>query len=78
MTTKAAKVISRLYEAFINDPQLLPPKNAHGGAYGLAEESHHGHHENTTQRIVADYIAGMTDRFAIKEYARIFDPRELT
>jgi len=73
MTTKAAKVISGLYEAFINDPQLLPES-----AYGLAEESHHGHHENTTQRIVADYIAGMTDRFAIKEYARIFDPRELT
>ncbi len=73
MTTKAAKVISGLYEAFINDPQLLPES-----AYGLAEDGNHWHHENNTPRIVADYIAGMTDRFAIKEYSRIFDPRELT
>lgn len=73
MTNKAAKVISGLYEAFINDSQLLPDS-----AYGLADESNHRHHENTTPRIVADYIAGMTDRFAITEYARIFDPRELT
>ena len=29
-------------------------------------------------RIVSDYIAGMTDRYAIKEYKRIFDPTELT
>jgi len=73
MTNKAAKVISGLYEAFIADPQLLPES-----AYGLAEDDNHRHHENSTPRIVADYIAGMTDRFAIKEYARIFDPRELT
>ncbi|PCH60432.1 MAG: deoxyguanosinetriphosphate triphosphohydrolase [Gammaproteobacteria bacterium] len=73
MTNKAAKVISGLYEAFIADPQLLPES-----AYGLAEDDNHRHHKNSTPRIVADYIAGMTDRFAIKEYARIFDPRELT
>lgn len=73
MTNKATKVISGLYDAFINDPQLLPTS-----AYGLAEDDNHRHHESATPRVVADYIAGMTDRFAIKEYSRIFDPRELT
>jgi dGTPase len=29
-------------------------------------------------RVVADYIAGMTDRYAIKEYERIFNPMQLT
>lgn len=73
MSAKAAKIISGLYQAFIEDPQLMPES-----AYGLAEDGNRRHHDDNTARIVADYIAGMTDRYAIKEYARVFDPRELT
>jgi len=40
------------------------------------EESENG--DSGRARIVSDYIAGMTDRYAIKEYKRIFDPTELT
>lgn len=34
--------------------------------------------ENGNIRGIADYIAGMTDRFAIVEYERIFNPRQLS
>jgi dGTPase len=72
MTTKARRVVHALFDAFLADPELLPAKvqagakrlKAEGGDAGLA-------------RAVADYIAGMTDRFAIDEYERIFDPRRL-
>lgn len=73
MTTKAARVISELFEVFMNDPRLLPPEPAHNTqvleeAQGTAGRA----------RAVADYIAGMTDRYAIKEYNRLFDPLQLT
>ncbi len=73
MTTKAARVIGALFEAFLADTMLLPPEAAQhvrelekiSGSDGRA-------------RAVADYIAGMTDRFAITEHERLFDPRQLT
>ncbi len=73
MTTKAARVISELFEVFMNDPRLLPPEPAHHTqvleeAQGTAGRA----------RAVADYIAGMTDRYAIKEYNRLLDPLQLT
>ncbi|MEQ6340174.1 MAG: deoxyguanosinetriphosphate triphosphohydrolase [Gammaproteobacteria bacterium] len=73
MTTKAARVISELFEVFMNDPRLLPPEPAHHTQ--ILEEA-----QGTAgrARAVADYIAGMTDRYAIKEYNRLFDPLQLT
>ncbi len=73
MTTKAARVISELFEVFMNDPRLLPPEPAHHTqvleeAQGTAGRA----------RAVADYIAGMTDRYAIKEYNKLLDPLQLT
>ncbi len=73
MTAKAARVISELFEVFMRDPRLLPPEPAHNTqvleeAQGTAGRA----------RAVADYIAGMTDRYAIKEYNRLFDPLQLT
>jgi dGTPase len=73
MTAKAKKVIRELFDAFIEDPRLLPPEpcercrqyDARDGASGRA-------------RAIADYIAGMTDRFAISEHERIFSPMKLT
>jgi dGTPase len=59
MTSKARRVIRGLFDAFSEDPRLLPP------AY-LAEDT------AAQPRLIAHYIAGMTDRYALKEYQRLF------
>jgi len=60
---RAAAVITDLYEAFLADPGLLPPDwaAACGGAGDAA-----------TGRVARDYIAGMTDNYALSEYQRVF------
>ena len=73
MTAKAGRIIQSLFEAFMQDPMLLKPE--HQRTIELAEREAG---EDGRARTVADYIAGMTDRFAITEYRRIFDPEELT
>lgn len=73
MSHKAANVIAELFQAMLNDPGLMPPQ------YKLkAKQEEEKKADSGRARIVADYIAGMTDRYAIKEYKRIFDPTELT
>lgn len=67
MTRKAHHIIESLFEAFINDVRLLPPEHQ---AYAKDAKLSGG--ETEYARVVADYIAGMTDRFAIKEYDRLF------
>jgi dGTPase len=60
MTTKAARVIRDLFGAFLSDVRLLPPQNqVSGETEGMP-------------RAIADYIAGMTDRYAMKEHRRLF------
>lgn len=73
MTTKARKVVQSLFEAFFDKPELMPPEHY---AHAQALQSDNG--DSGRARAVADYIAGMTDRFAILEYARLFDPSERT
>lgn len=73
MTSKAARVINGLFDAFINDPYLLPPESLRN--VQLFEQSKG---DMGRARAVADYIAGMTDRYAIKEYDRLFNPFQLT
>ena len=73
MTTKAAKVIAELFAAFMADSRLLPPE---AEVKLLRRAEHAG--EDGKARAVADYIAGMTDRFAIREHQRLFVPSELT
>lgn len=73
MANKSKQVITALFEAFFQDPQLLPPQQqAHVAALETAQQ------EAGRARAVADYIAGMTDRFAIAEHQRLFDPLRLT
>ena len=60
---RAKTVLKQLFEAFVGDPALLPGDWA--SACG-------GPEERATQGVVRDYIAGMTDRFALLEYRRIF------
>jgi len=68
MTRKAHQIIDALFEAFIDDSKLLPPEHQ---AYANDAKKEAG--ELVYARVVADYIAGMTDRFAIKEYDRLFN-----
>ncbi|MES0874842.1 deoxyguanosinetriphosphate triphosphohydrolase [Sinimarinibacterium thermocellulolyticum] len=69
---KAQRVVRELFAAFLADPRLMPP-DFHESARRL--EAVEG--ESGRARAVADYIAGMTDRFALDEYERLFDPRRL-
>jgi len=72
MSKKAGRVISKMFQAFMEDYRILPTQY-HELSAELSDNS-----ENGLARIVADYIAGMTDRFAISEYRRLFEPGELT
>ncbi len=73
MTAKAARVIRELFQAFNDDPRLMPDE-AQEKVAGLRERSGPA----GQARAVADYIAGMTDRYAIKEHERVYNPGELT
>ena len=57
---RADSIVRRLFEAYMSDPSAMPPEWA-----AKADERR--------ARAVADYIAGMTDRFAIADHARLFD-----
>ncbi|HEY3291229.1 MAG TPA: deoxyguanosinetriphosphate triphosphohydrolase [Anaerolineae bacterium] len=66
MHTKSDLVIEDLFRAYNTEPRILPP----GPRAGLANRPQ--------ERVVCNYIAGMTDRFALDDHARLFDPRERT
>ena len=72
MSMKADHIIGRLFSAFMDNRSLLPP------AYQQEIELVSPSDRAARARIIADYIAGMTDRFAIAEYRRLFDPGQLT
>jgi dGTPase len=73
MTAKARRVLKELFDAFLSDIQLMPPEHREAAARG---ETAHG--AAGRARAVADYIAGMTDRYAILEHRRLYDPAERT
>ena len=73
MSVKAARIIGALFGALLDDHKLLPPEHQERVT---ATERKYG--PMGRARVVADYIAGMTDRYAIKEYERVFNPAELT
>lgn len=62
MTDDAKKVISGLFDYFMQNPQKLPDRE-----FELAKVSN----KKDLAIVISDYIAGMTDRFAIKEFQRI-------
>jgi dGTPase len=64
MSSKARQIIKALFEAFMEDPKLLPPQYQDKAKQDQA-------------RTIADYIAGMTDRYAVKEYRHLFSVEEL-
>lgn len=66
MRVKASRVVRELFTAFLAEPVLLPFD------YQVASGDRH-----QQARKIADYIAGMTDRYAIREHRRIFSLDEL-
>ncbi|MBI3581420.1 MAG: deoxyguanosinetriphosphate triphosphohydrolase [Nitrospinae bacterium] len=67
MEEKAREVIEKLFHKFLSSPELLP---ASVQAHFKREKA--GGNE---KRIVCDYVAGMTDRYALEEYDRLFNLR---
>jgi dGTPase len=62
MTARAKRVVKELFGAYLDDPAMLPPEwRAQAGAANTAE----------TARLVADYIAGMTDPYAFDAHRRL-------
>lgn len=73
MAAKAGRILSALFSAFLDDVHLLPPETRERLTLdGTAVD------DTDRARAIADYIAGMTDRYAIKEYERLFNPSHLT
>jgi dGTPase len=66
MTEKAGRVLVRLFETYMAQPRQMPE-------HVLARVERDG---EPVARVIADYIAGMTDRFALDEYRKLFDPDE--
>jgi len=73
MATKASRTIGDLFQALMEDSRILPHEYR-ARVRQLEEDSG----RNGRARAVADYVAGMTDRFAIGEHRRIFDANALT
>lgn len=69
MTAKARRIIADLFNAFLMQPNLLPPD------YQTDRRDDEG--ERRQARQVSDYIAGMTDRYAMREHRRLFLMEEL-
>lgn len=62
MAVKAERIITDLFKAYRSEPAILP--------YHIREQIE----ERSLERTICDYIAGMTDRFAVDEYQKLFDP----
>ena len=73
MSKKAGAIIQALFDAFMDDTRILHPE-----ARERCMELEKAKGDAGLARGVADYIAGMTDRYAIVEYERIFNPRQLS
>ena len=65
MSSKARRVVTALFDLFLAEPQLLPTEWR-----GRAEQKG----DAGRARVVADYIAGMTDRYALDTHKQLFDP----
>jgi dGTPase len=64
MSTKAHKLLTELFQAYLSEPLQLP--------HEIQGRIRHG--PDSLHRVICDYIAGMTDRYAISEHRKLFDP----
>ncbi|MEO1251234.1 MAG: deoxyguanosinetriphosphate triphosphohydrolase [Pseudomonadota bacterium] len=61
--SQAKRVVKSLFDLFFSEPETLPPE---------WRERYEGKDAHGLARVVCDYIAGMTDRYALREYRRLF------
>jgi len=73
MSSKSSRIIKELFDAFMQNPLLLHPE--YQEKLKIEEKADP---KNGRALTICDYIAGMTDRYAIAEYGKIFDPKQLT
>ncbi len=66
MASKAERTLRDLFHAYVQEPLQLPPEIQQRALT----------HAGGRERVVCDYLAGMTDRYAIQEHKRLFDPEE--
>jgi len=78
MSLKASKIIMSLFEVFMDDIRVLPKDVQYRIDVETSQVSSSADKETVQARMIADYIAGMTDRFAISEYEKLFNPLTLT
>jgi dGTPase len=71
MTSKARRIVQELFDAFMRESRLLPPD------YQIAAMTNTQDGMQKQARKVADYIAGMTDRYAMREHRRLFTVDEI-
>jgi len=64
MASKAHRLLTELFHAYLEEPLQLP--------YEIQARIQHG--PDGPERVICDYLAGMTDRYAISEYKKLFDP----
>jgi dGTPase len=64
MRVKAERILTALFESYLANPTLLP--TAYQGRF----------EQFGRERVLCDYLAGMTDRYAMDEYKRLFEPYE--
>lgn len=79
MANKGQMILRRLFQEFLNNPHLLPERYQLRWANSPLQKksrspSHSTYLEPSLPRVIADYLAGMTDRFAREEYLRLFHP----
>ena len=65
MAEKAQRVVRELFHAYMDNPAMLP--------LGVTSRMDEQGDDASRARAIADYIAGMTDRYALDEYGRLFD-----
>lgn len=79
MADKAERIITELFKAYVKNSKIIPPDFLLRYD-NLRKVTGAGEADAATgegiQRIICDYIAGMTDRFALDEYKKLFDPHE--
>ncbi len=68
MTQRADQVVSSLFNLFFDDPAVMPEEHARRARQWAQEQGDAGR-----ARAVADYVAGMTDRYALSAYRRLVD-----
>jgi dGTPase len=62
---KGQAMVVEVFGALMSDPERLLPADAKKQLLGT----------NSTERVVCDYVAGMTDDYLLKTYERLFSPR---